>query len=247
MHPDEAARRAITVVVGGAGPVPTREPPPASAIIAADAGLLLANSLGLRVDHVVGDLDSVGADTVERAVQQGAIVHRHEADKDATDSALALELAMALLGEDEDVEGDRPGSVTLLGRGGGRLDHLLADLLVLGAPTLAAVDVTAHLGPATISAVRPGSPRRLLGRAGEQVSLLPLNGTARGVTTSGLRWALTGAGLSAGTTRGLSNEFVATRATVAIEAGVVLAVQPGGTAPSVAPRAGPYDPSPDAG
>lgn len=244
MNADAAARRSITVVVGGSGPAPTREPPPASAVIAADAGLLLANTLGLRVDHVVGDLDSVGADAVERAVQQGAIVHRHEADKDATDSALALDLAMALLGDAED---GRPGSVTLLGRGGGRLDHLLADLLVLGAPALAAADVTAHLGPATISVVRPGSPRRLAGRAGEQVSLLPLNGVARGVTTAGLRWALTGAGLSAGTTRGLSNEFVARGATVAIEAGVVLAVQPGTIAPSVAPRAGPYDPSPDRG
>lgn len=244
MTHDAAARRSITVLIGGSGPTPTVEPPAASSVIAADAGLLLANTLDLRVDHVVGDLDSVGADVVERAVQGGAVVHRHEADKDATDSALALDLAMTLLA---DAGRDRRGSVTLLGRGGGRLDHLLADLLALGDPALAAADVTAHLGPATVSVVRPGSPRRLSGRAGEQVSLLPLNGVARGVTTSGLRWALTGAGLTAGTTRGLSNEFVAAEATVAIETGVVLAVQPGTIAPSIAPRAGPYDPSPDLG
>lgn len=236
--------RSITVVVGGDGPAPARLPPSASAVIAADAGLLLATTLGLPVDHIVGDLDSVGEEAVERAVQRGAIVHRHDADKDATDSALALELATAMLGDADD---GRPAAVTLLGRGGGRLDHLLADVLVLGAERLAAVQVTAHLGPATISVLRPGSPRRLSGRRGEQVSLLPLHGAAQGVTTTGLRWTLTDAGLTAGTTRGLSNEFLGSAATVVIEAGIVLAVQPGTGAPSVPERSGPYDPSPRSG
>ena len=38
------------------------------------------------------------------------------------------------------------------------------------------------------------------------MTLLPFNGPATGVTTRGLRWALTGATLATGSSLGLSNE-----------------------------------------
>ena len=48
----------------------------------------------------------------------------------------------------------------------------------------------------------------LVGRPGDLVTLLPFDGPATGVTTSGLRWPLVEASLPAGFSRGLSNEIL---------------------------------------
>jgi thiamine pyrophosphokinase len=58
------------------------------------------------------------------------------------------------------------------------------------------------------------------------VTLLAAHGPARGVTTEGLRYRLTGEDLQPGSTRGVSNELLADHARVHLEAGVLLAVQP---------------------
>ena len=77
----------------------------------------------------------------------------------------------------------------------------------------------------------------------EQVSLLPIHGHARGVNTTGLRWALTDADLVAGTTRAVSNEFLARSATIAVAEGTLAVIQPGTQAAKVNPRTTPYNPT----
>lgn len=245
----EALRPPDAVLVVGGGPLhPAGAARAAGAalVVAADSGVDHALAAGLVVHHVVGDLDSASPEGVEAAVRAGAVVHPHPADKDATDSELALDL---VLGELAHADRDRaePAHLLVLGGGAGRLDHLLADLAQLVSPRTEAVEVTAVLGPATASVVRPGRPRRVDGSAGEQVSLLTPAGAARGVSTSGLRWVLLDAELGGGSTRGVSNELAEPPAEVACSAGVVLVVQPGTDAPVVAPRATAYDPSPRVG
>jgi thiamine pyrophosphokinase len=65
------------------------------------------------------------------------------------------------------------------------------------------------------------------GTPGELISLFAAGGPARGLVTHGLRWRLDGDDLVPGSTRGLSNEFVETTATVQVREGVVIAVRPG--------------------
>jgi thiamine pyrophosphokinase len=67
----------------------------------------------------------------------------------------------------------------------------------------------------------------LHGPVGDLVTLLPIGGPARGVTTAGLLYPLDGEDLDPGSTRGVSNELVAETAKVTVGAGVLLAVQPG--------------------
>lgn len=242
----------IVLVLGGDEPSTLGAPPvvpPGCLLVAADSGLDAAVALGLVAHHVVGDLDSVDPALLAQAVHHGAEVHRHLADKDATDSELAIDLVVRLAAastarEATGVDGPEPARLLVLGGGGGRLDHLLADLLVLASPMLAGLEVTARLGAATVTVVRAGGSRRILGPVGDQVSLLPLHGRARGVTTAGLRWPLVGADLVPGTTRAVSNELVANEACVALGHGVVLVVQPGSGAGPVDPRSTQYDPTP---
>jgi thiamine pyrophosphokinase len=63
--------------------------------------------------------------------------------------------------------------------------------------------------------------------AGDLLTLLPAHGPAHGVRTEGLLYALAGETLHPGSTRGVSNRFVAPVASVHVDEGVLLAIIPG--------------------
>ena len=204
----------VVVVAAGAGPVTLPGLPAGVTVIAADGGLDRAAELGLDPALVVGDLDSVTADALAAAERAGTRVVRHPAAKDATDLELALDEALAL----------GPERIVVVASGGGRLDHLLASLLLLGAERLAAVEVDAFVGEALVHVVR--DERRLRGRPGETLTLLAGHGPAQGVTTDGLEYPLRNETLEPGSSRGVSNVFTGAEAQIAVSAGVVLAIRP---------------------
>lgn len=180
-------------------------------VIAADAGLHSAERLGLSVDLLVGDLDSVDLAAVDDA---DLAIERHPPDKDRTDLVLALDRAATL-----DVE-----RLTVVSGGGGRLDHALGNLLALASPAYADLRVDAWIGDARVTVIR--GERALWASPGATVSLFAVGGPATGVTTTGLRYALDGAVLEPLSSLGVSNEFVDAAASVAVADGVLLAIQP---------------------
>lgn len=208
----EGTPQCVVVVAGG--DVGTVAIPDSCLVVAADSGVDLAQRLGAAPDVVVGDLDSASPEGLRRAVDAGAEVQRHPRDKDATDLELALRFAAAT--------GTR--RIVLVGGEGGRLDHLLGNALLLASPALDGIEVRWHLDGTTVHTVRPSTPAVVEGASGDLLSLLPVGGPARGVRTAGLRWALHGDTLSPGSTRGISNELVTPRATIAVDEGVLLAV-----------------------
>jgi thiamine pyrophosphokinase len=192
-------------------------------VVAADAGLHHARRLGMHVDVVVGDFDSVDAAELQAAEQHGAAIERHPPAKDATDLELALETAL------------RRGAtaVTVVGGAGGRFDHFLANTLVLASERFGALPVAARIeawiGAAQVIVIRDRA--ELQGRTGELVTLLPVGGPARGVTTQHLRYPLDGEDLPPGTTRGVSNEMLGPHASVELRSGVLLAIRPDALVP----------------
>jgi thiamine pyrophosphokinase len=194
--------------------VRARLPQPAD-VIAADSGLTVASALGLAVDHLVGDLDSVDPAAIEAAEAGGTTVDRHPAEKDATDLELALDAALSL----------HPRRILVLAPAGGRLDHELAGLLLLASERYAGVRIDALVGEARVHVVR--SSRELTGEPGELVTLLAVNGPAEGVTTEGLVYPLHGETLEPGSSRGVSNVLGSETARVELTRGVLLAVRPG--------------------
>ena len=207
------------VVVVASGPGPVVAVPGEGTVVAADGGLERAAALGLGVDILVGDLDSVSAGALAAAEAAGTRIVRHPVAKDATDLELAVDEALAL--------GAR--RVLVIASAGGRLDHLTASLLLLGSERYAALEIDALVGDALVHVVRDA--RTLRGASGELVTLLPLGGPARGVTTSGLEYPLAGETLEPGSTRGVSNVFTAAEARVTLTDGVLLAIRPQGATP----------------
>lgn len=186
-------------------------------VVAADSGADVALGLGYEVDLLVGDLDSIST-AGRRAVQAGGgAVEAHPTAKDETDLDLAVRAAVHR-GASE---------VVVLGGAGGRFDHVLAAALLLGVDHLRDTSITAVLGEAVVTVVRPARPRTVRGEVGSLVSLLAVDGPAEGVRTEGLVWALHGEELAVGSSRGVSNVLEATTAEVSVERGVLLVVQPG--------------------
>jgi thiamine pyrophosphokinase len=206
--------RIVLIVAGGPPPGVAELPVAPDVVIAADGGLAHAIALGLRVDLVIGDMDSVSVSDLDAAGAAGIRVERHPRAKDRTDLELALDAALA----------EGAGSILVIGSAGGRLDHFLANALVLASPAYADVEIDALVEGARIAVVR--NRRRLHGAPGDLLSLLPVGGPARGVRTEGLAYPLAGEDLHPGTTRGVSNVFVTGRALVELRSGTLLAVQP---------------------
>jgi thiamine pyrophosphokinase len=187
-------------------------------VIAADSGLDQAARLDITVDLAIGDFDSASPATVADAERAGTRVERHPHEKDRTDLELALAAAAAA--------GAR--EVTVVGGAGGRLDHLLGNLLAMTSADLEGITVDARVGTARVTAVAERTAQ-LRGKVGEIVSLFAVGGAARGVTTEGLQYALNDETLLPGSSRGVSNVHVLPDATVFVREGAVLAIHPGAT------------------
>lgn len=212
---EDVSDEVVVVVAGGNPPDPESAlgVPLGAPVIAADKGLEHALALGLNVTTAVGDFDSASPTAVAAAESSGVQIVRHPTQKDATDLELALDAALEL----------RPARIVVLAGDGGRLDHLLSTLLLLGSGRYAHVQVDAAIGRARVHVVR--DERELSGEPGEQLSLLALHGPAEGVRTEGLMYALAGETLAPGSSRGVSNVFVSDVARVSLERGVLLAIR----------------------
>jgi thiamine pyrophosphokinase len=204
------------VVVAGGDPVPVEvleDLPDNAWVVAADSGADHALTLGLSVDVIIGDLDSISPMAI--AAFPDAEIHDHPVDKNATD----LELAVSLVADRHDMD-----RLVVIGGTGGRLDHFLANALVLAAARFSHMGIVWIAHPGRVTIVHHHA--RLHGSVGDHVSLIPVGGAVTGVSTTGMRWRLDSEDLAFGTSRGVSNEFTSAVAGVTIEAGTMLVVQP---------------------
>jgi thiamine pyrophosphokinase len=207
-------------------------PAPGDRVIAADYGAHYARAWGWPVHLLVGDLDSLPADEVETLRAAGVPVVTAPQAKDETDLELALARAL----------GDGAREIVICAALGGRVDHLLANVLLLARPELARVRAMIADGPVTVHRLRGGegdtergnkgdaengsggAHLELDGAAGDLLSLLPVGGDAAGVTTRGLAYPLRDETLYMGQARGVSNVFKGARAHIWLRGGLLLVV-----------------------
>ena len=187
-------------------------------VIAADGGARKAAAIGLSPRIVIGDGDSLSGEDVAGLREQGVQVLLFPAEKDESDTELALREAVAA--------GAR--RIVVVGAfGGQRLDHSLANLALLALPEIEGRDVALTDGSTTVRLLgRADGPGELhvMGAPGDVLSLLPLDATVEGIVTAGLRYPLHDEPLRLGPSRGLSNELVETEAHITARRGRLLVV-----------------------
>ena len=188
-------------------------------VIAADGGSIHAGALGLILDMVIGDMDSIPDLLRESLEEQGTGFKQSPGHKDETDLELALIDAI-----DQGAK-----SIVVLGALGGRLDMSISNIMLLTHPRLEGTPVELWAGNQTAWLIRPPG-QDLTGNPGDTLSLIPLGGDAQGVSTHRLAYPLIDETLVFGPARGVSNVFETNTARVDLRDGLLLVVHTPGRA-----------------
>lgn len=209
-----APRHALIFIGGHAPDVSIREQlPDAALVIAADSGWAHAVAFGFTPDLLVGDMDSIRPEHLLEARASDAEIIEHPADKDFTDTELALQLARKF----------EYRHIHLVSGGGDRFDHVLAMVHSLVAHSDEAI-LTAHIGSQHVRIVTPRESATFDVTPGSTISLIPLGGHARGVTTHGLQWELKRSTLHSFASRGVSNIANTHSVTVSLRTGALAVI-----------------------
>lgn len=180
----------------------------ADLLVCADGGLRHAHACGLRPDLVIGDFDS-------GEIPDGCEVIRYKPEKDNSDLMCCVKEAIRR-GADE---------IGIACASGGRIDHFLANLLLLE-----------YLDRQGVQAVFYDSCNRVRFHPGgiqsyaadteySYVGLIPLDAVLNGVTLRGLKYPLTNATLDRAAVISISNEASEEHYTIEIEEGRALVIE----------------------
>ncbi|HCC78818.1 MAG TPA: thiamine diphosphokinase [Anaerolineae bacterium] len=185
---------------------------PEDVLYAADAGASHILRMGLLPALVVGDLDSLPEEDLQKLRADGVRMVQHPQDKALTDLELTINSALE--------EGHR--SFLIVAALGGRLDMTLSNLSLLTRPDLLNLDVRLDDGMEQVLFVR--GETHISGHAGDIISLVAWGGPVEQVTTSGLRWPLSDDRLESYETRTISNEMQVAEAVIRIGSGLLLCI-----------------------
>ena len=178
--------------------------------IAADGGYNNALRLGVKVDILLGDFDSIGEYKTDEDVE----IIKVPAEKDFTDTQMAVETAIAR-GADE---------IVIIGGLSGRLDHTLSLMGILEDFTELGVHAIALSGNNRIRYIK--STSTLIPRSGyKYLSLIAADKKVRGVSAEGCKYPLKNATLTTRLQFAVSNEIVENCALISVKRGGLFIVE----------------------
>jgi len=212
-------------------------------IIAVDKGLETALKLKIHTHHIIGDFDSLGSlgtefvhklgtgmnsllgtginlrkgtDFIETNPKNVDIpkIHKLNAEKDYTDTHMALKLAIELGSTD----------ISIIGWSGTRMDHILGNIHIMKEALqqnikcrlINETNEIQLINNKTI--IKPDNNYKYL-------SLIPLTTKAKGITLEGLKYSLKDAEIAIGETIGISNEISGKEAIIDIKEGILILIK----------------------
>lgn len=176
-------------------------------VVAADSGLATADTWGIIPDLIVGDMDSVPPDLLNRYAD--IQLKRYPQDKDQTDTEIGLEALWD--------RGFR--EVTVAGGDGGRVDHFIGILRIFERSRYPAQWI---LKDYTLQVI--DKDIEIPCREGEEVSFFPSGSFPCRAGTRGLKWELTGLEWGPGDV-GVSNVCTGSSITIEVFSGRLLMVR----------------------
>ena len=185
-------------------------------MIAADSGMDFLYRNGLVPDVIAGDFDSVKSDSLSYFMGlNGVQVMKLNPMKDDTDTEFVIREAI------------RRGAVeiTVLGATGTRLDHVLANVHLLGIGLEEGVSIQLVDKHNRIRMTDDFLELRKDEQFGAYVSVLPVKGDAKGVNLTGMKYPLKDADISSFTSLGVSNEILSDIARIQVAEGVLLVIE----------------------
>ncbi|WP_240190001.1 thiamine diphosphokinase [Bacillus sp. P14.5] len=185
--------------------------------VGVDHGVFRLLHRGINPDMAFGDFDSVNDaewKLIEEKVKQ---INRFMPEKDETDMELALNWAID----------KAPGSIKIFGATGGRIDHFLANIQLLGkkenlhpAIEIEIIDIQNH-----VQIVPPGEYTLADKKQSKYVSFLPLSEKVEGLTLQGFKYPLENRNITTGSTLCISNELIQSTGTFSFLSGILMVIR----------------------
>jgi len=177
--------------------------------IVADGAARRARELDIIPDWVVGDMDSISEHDRRFMEDAGVSFELHPAEKDSTDTQIALELA--------EREGGR--EIEVWGGTGSRLDHNLSNIFSASSFLERGIDIVFESPDLSVYFVK----KQLVipGALGDTVSLIVLGSRVSGVDLSGFKYPLDKATLEANWQWAVSNIIIGETPVVRLESGIL--------------------------
>jgi thiamine pyrophosphokinase len=181
-------------------------------LICADGGANHARDLNLKPDIIIGDMDSITAETM--TFFEAIEFETYPSKKDETDTELAITHAIKM-GADK---------VIILGGLGSRMDHSLGNIYLL--KRFMDVGIEAEM-------VNENNHIRLIGKTtgfnfpiGTTVSILPIGGEVEGLTITGFEYPITEGQMTIDKPYGISNVTNENTQRITFKKGMLLMVIP---------------------
>lgn len=205
------------IIIGaGKGCAPEKEKiAPEDFVIAADGGYAKCRELNIIPHMAVGDWDSLG-----EAPRDCPIAELPE-EKDDTDVLAAIRIGLDKGCTDFHI---------FFGTGGSRIDHTFANMQCLVFLSKQNKRGFLYAENSVITAITDGSICFPETAAGD-ISLFAADGTAEGVTETGLKYSLDNAPITSDFPIGVSNSFTGRRSKITVGRGTVYIFFPKGEAP----------------
>ena len=179
----------------------------AEAIIACDGAISDCYEHDVKVDFLIGDLDSITVQDLAKAEQDNIQIIKSD-EQNSNDLSKALRFCQNL----------SVSEIDIIGVDGGKSDHQMANYLALLEYEL---PVTLHLNDAIVIAVSKLNPLHYKARPGLPFSLFSIGQTTK-VTVTGAKWELINHDMNP-TTMGLHNEILEYELSIKVENGSLLA------------------------
>lgn len=191
-------------------------------IICADSGLDAAKKLGLDVNFLIGDFDSVQNENLSEFIELNSLNSntkyiRYPKEKDYTDMHLALEWAVS----------QKPSEIIILGATGGRLDHFIANVNILMLPlknNIPTYIIDKYNKLCLIDSEYRINRNNLWGK---YISICPFTENVTDVCLNGFKYTLNKETLSIGNSRTVSNEFAneTDEAIISLSQGILIVIE----------------------
>jgi thiamine pyrophosphokinase len=179
-------------------------------LICADSGANCLYEYNIKPHYIIGDLDSIKEEAKDYFKKEGIVIDSYAAEKDETDSELALNKAIQL-GADE---------IIFLGCIGKRLDHVIGNLGLLRHCLKRMIKASIIDENNKIFMINTSSV--INGEADMTFSLQAYGGDVKGLTIKGAKYPLYDYKLEEGNPITLSNKFISNEVKIEFMSGILL-------------------------
>jgi thiamine pyrophosphokinase len=182
-------------------------------IICCDGGARHIQYSGIKPDVIIGDMDSIDPAMLASYSTSGIKIIKHPANKDFTDTELALDYALGL----------KPEAIFIWGALGGRIDHALANVFLLckGQEKGIRTCLIDEYGEAFVLEKETS----FINETGKTVSLIALSPEVTGIKLMGFLYPLKEGILKMSASRGISNVINEDRASISVKNGKLLVIK----------------------